>query len=256
MDFAWWAVDAARPIIATAIHAGHDIRPSVAAALRLDDATRFHEEDPRTGYLAAATGSCVVVNRSRFEIDLNRPRPEAVYLTPGDAWGLDLWRVGLSDEEIEASRRLHDGFYDRLGTVLDDLVERHGGFVLYDVHSYNDRPLGEGDGPSALPLVNLGTGSLPPGWRPVAERFLSTIRSSEFAGAPIVAGENVVFEGRQMAQFVHDRYGEVACALAVEFKKDFMDEWSGDVDPPALLSLAGALSSTIDPVWKAHEQCR
>jgi N-formylglutamate amidohydrolase len=256
MDFAWWAVDAARPIIATAIHAGHDVRPSLVAALRLDEATRFHEEDPRTGYLAAATGSCVVVNRSRFEVDLNRPRPAAVYLTPDDAWGLELWEDGLSDEEIEASRRLHDGFYQRLGTILDDLVERHGGFVLYDVHSYNDRPPGDEDGPTPLPLVNLGTGSLPPRWRPVAERFLSTIRSLEFAGAPIVAGENVVFEGRQLAQFVHDHYGDVACALAIEFKKDFMDEWSGDVDPPALLSLAAALSNTTDPVWKAHEQCR
>lgn len=46
MDFALWAVDAARPVIATAIHAGHDLRAEVAPLMLLDDATRRREEDP------------------------------------------------------------------------------------------------------------------------------------------------------------------------------------------------------------------
>ena len=34
----------------------------------------------------------VSVTRSRFEADLNRPRDRAVYLTPADAWGHQVWR--------------------------------------------------------------------------------------------------------------------------------------------------------------------
>ena len=34
----------------------------------------------------------IIVNRSRFEVDINRPRDKAVYITPEDAWGLHIWK--------------------------------------------------------------------------------------------------------------------------------------------------------------------
>ena len=46
----------------------------------------------------------------------------------------------------------------------------------------------------------------------------------------VVARENVVFEGRGLAWWVHDRYPRVGCVLALEFKKTFMDEWTGVVN--------------------------
>ena len=33
-----------------------------------------------------------------------------------------------------------------------------------------------------------------------------------------------------MAAFVHERFGDVGCALAIEVKKIYMDEWSGQLD--------------------------
>ena len=38
--------------------------------------------------------------RSRFEVDLNRPREEAVYRVPEDCWGLDVWRGGRLDSSL------------------------------------------------------------------------------------------------------------------------------------------------------------
>ena len=67
------------PIVATAIHDGHAVRPEVAELLALDSATRLREEDPFTGRLAAVAPTYLVALRSRFEIDLNRPRDQAVY---------------------------------------------------------------------------------------------------------------------------------------------------------------------------------
>ncbi|HJR91385.1 MAG TPA: N-formylglutamate amidohydrolase, partial [Acidimicrobiia bacterium] len=166
----------------------------------------------------------------------------------------DLWRGGvLPTETVERSRRLHTEFYHRLRQVLDDLLERHGGFVLYDVHSYNDRPK---EGAASGPFVNLGTGSLPRRWSPVADAFLESMRSAEVSGKPLDAEENVVFRGRHVAGFVHDVYGETACALAIEFKKSFLDEWSGEVYPEAMTALAAALAASVDPTWKAHQACR
>ncbi len=70
----WSFTDSFVPVVATAIHAGHDLRPAVASCTALDDATRLREEDPFTDHLTSVGGSTVVAHRSRFEVDLNRPR--------------------------------------------------------------------------------------------------------------------------------------------------------------------------------------
>ena len=88
-------------LLATAIHAGHDLRPEVAEAMVLDEATRLREEDPHTDTIGALTPARVVVHRSRFEMDLNRLLEDAVYRTPEDCWGLEVWRTDL---RIRSSR--------------------------------------------------------------------------------------------------------------------------------------------------------
>lgn len=72
------------PVVATAVHAGHDLRPAVATLMTLDERTRRREEDPFTDLLIEEVPTRFVVHRSRFEIDLNRPRERAVYLDPDD----------------------------------------------------------------------------------------------------------------------------------------------------------------------------
>ena len=79
-------------IVATSVHAGHDIRADLQQVMILDEADRLREEDPFTDEIAAAVASRAITHPSRFEVDLNRPRREAVYRTPADAWDLDLWR--------------------------------------------------------------------------------------------------------------------------------------------------------------------
>jgi hypothetical protein len=136
------------------------------------------------------------------------------------------------------------------------MVTENGGFVLYDIHSYNhvrSGPGGEPDPAEESPVVNLGTGSLPDRWKRVAEAFIETARGEPFDGRPLDVRENVRFEGRQVAAWVHENYGEVGCALAIEVKKVFMDEWSGEVDRDRLEQLASALVRTVDPVSRAWE---
>ena len=126
-------------LIATAIHAGHELRPEVAELMALDEDVRFREEDPHTDRIASLAPARVVVHQSRFETDLNRPRSEAVYRTPDDAWGLDLWTEDeLPDDIVARSLDLYDSFYAALADRLDEVAAR-GPFVLLDVHSYNHR---------------------------------------------------------------------------------------------------------------------
>lgn len=260
MSFSSWDVRFDRALIGTAVHAGHDLRAEIAERMILDESERLREEDPYTDVLASVVGSFVVVHRSRFEVDLNRDRATAVYRQPADSWGTQVWRSPLEDDVAARSLDLYDRFYAHLGSTLDELTARHGGFVLYDVHSYNHRRNGPDSPPedqAANPLVNLGTGSLPERWEPVADAFLQSMSGSTLDGETIDARRDVKFRGRQVARFVHDGYGEVGCALAIELKKVFVDEWTGAVDKARLDKLGDALHASLQPVQAAWEStCR
>ena len=254
MEFASFNVSEPEVLIATAVHNGHDLRPDLAGLTGIDEATRLREEDPHTGRISSRFSNSVVVHRSRFEVDLNRDRHEAVYTGPEDAWGLEVWRRNLTEGEMSASLALYDRFYGDLARALDRLVAESGGFVLYDIHSYNHRRLGP-DGPpdpgEESPVVNLGTGSLPVKWKPVADAFVESLRSDTYDDAHLDVRENVRFEGRHLAGWVHENYGDVGCALAIELKKVFMDEWTGEVDHDRMSQLGDALVASAPAVRKA-----
>ena len=50
-------------------HAGHDLRPEIAA-VTLPEADRFREEDPFTDLIAGAVESRMLTHRLRFEVEL------------------------------------------------------------------------------------------------------------------------------------------------------------------------------------------
>src|SRR5690606_33651279 len=117
-------------VVATSVHAGHDVRHDLAPEMVLDEAVRLREEDPHTDRIAAVVPDRMLTSRSRFEVDLNRPRHEAVYREPDDCWGLDGWRdPPLSDELTAGSLAVFDEVYTELGKRLDDVAAR-GPFVL------------------------------------------------------------------------------------------------------------------------------
>src|SRR5918992_2067881 len=103
----WTILEGPSPIIAAAIHNGHDLRPEVAAFVGIDEHERQREEDPHTPRLTKVAPTRVIANRSRFEIDLNRPAQDALCLVPDDCWGLEIWEKHPPRSLIEGSRYLH-----------------------------------------------------------------------------------------------------------------------------------------------------
>ena len=123
------------PLLATAIHAGAEMRPSLLPYCALTSSERLREEDPFTDRLAAFADNQLIGLRSRFEVDLNRSRDKAVYRVPADAWGLQLWRHPLPAVEVEASLEAYDHFYAMLGETVAAMLSRHPRIVVYDIHS-------------------------------------------------------------------------------------------------------------------------
>jgi N-formylglutamate amidohydrolase len=236
--------DAPGPLVMTAIHAGHDLRPEVADLAMVDEATRRREEDPFTDRFAVA-GTRVTVHRSRFEVDLNRPRNKAVYRAPDDAWGLELWRRPLPPATLERSLAIYDGFYAALADRLDALADR-GPFVVLDLHSYNHRRDGLPAPWAENPEVNVGTGSLDrERWHHVVDGFIDEMRAQHLDGRALDVRENVRFRGAQLARWIHERYPDTGCALVLEFKKVFMDERTGEPDDDHIAQLQRALSAVV-----------
>ena len=240
----WWTVrHGPGAVVATAIHHGHDLRPEVAEAVALDDAGRLREEDPFTGDAVLGVPAHIIVHRSRFEFDLNRGADGAVYRSPDSCWGLEVWKAGEPNEALAGrSLAIHAEYYRLLAHLLDGVAERHGRFLLIDVHSYNHRRDGPDAPPTpreAAPDINIGTFSMPrEHWAFLVDPLIEAMRGFDFCGRRLDVRENVAFQGRgEQTRFVHERYPEAGCAIALEIKKFYMDEWTGAPDPAALAAM-------------------
>ena len=83
-------------------------------------------------------------------------------------------------------------------------------------------------------------------WAHVVDPFMESLRSFSFRGRPMDVRENIAFEGRgEQTRFVHANFPETGCAIAIEFKKFFMDEWTGEPDPEALGSMRRMITASL-----------
>jgi N-formylglutamate deformylase len=251
-DSPWEIVTGNSRLIASAIHDGHQIRNNLIEHIALNEEERLREEDPFTGLWTQISDTRIVVNRSRFEVDLNRPRDKAIYLKPSDAWGLNVWKNDLPVDLINQSLIQYDNFYSEIRKLLDNKVKQFGSFIVYDIHTYNHRrsgPNGQVANPEENPEVNVGTGTMDrTHWGSVIDMFISVLRDYDYLGKHLDVRENIKFKGGNFSRWIHDTYPKNGCSIAIEFKKFFMDEWTGKPDNKQISEIESALQSTVTAV--------
>jgi N-formylglutamate amidohydrolase len=245
----WKLIRGEGPLVATAIHNGHQVREELLNKMSILETDRLREEDPFTENWTQVANTRVVGLRSRFEVDLNRPRERAIYMKPEDAWNLKVWNKDLSDRDVEISLSAYDAFYAEMYQLLSDLKNQYGHFVVFDFHSYNhmrNGPEGPPAHPDANPEINVGTGTLDRSyWAPVVERFMDILLNFDYFGRKLDVRENVRFRGGNFPFWIHQHFPRSGCALAIEVKKIFMNEWTGKPDHDRINTITRALQSTV-----------
>jgi len=235
------------PIIAVAIHDGHRLASPLFDYMHLQEHERFREEDPYTAYMADLPVSRIIVETSRFQTDLNRRREQAVYRHPDDAWGLTVWQPALPEMIVEQLLVGYDQFYRQLAQLLQKTIALFGKFVVLDIHSYNHRR----EHPMQLanvgenPEINIGTGHNHERWKSIGRCMTGFLSHHHIDGRFLDVRENVKFKGGGFSEWINRNYGEYGCVLSLEFKKTFMDEWTGRVDVGHLTHIRSMLAGCI-----------
>ncbi len=250
----WSVSEGEGPVVSVAIHYGHSLRNEVNSEIELSHEDRLREEDPFTGFWTQMAATRIVANRSRFEVDLNRPRDRAIYLNPKDAWGLKVWKGKIPKEVVTDSLNQYDEFYKLARTVLDRVLQREGHFVVFDLHSYNHHRNGSEkpfDSQKENPDIIIGTGNLDHSiWGPLVECIRDELQKADTLGRHLDIRENVKFSGGYFPRWVNDNYQGQGCAIALEFKKFFMDEWTGQLHANIHKSISQLLTSVANGVKK------
>ncbi len=134
MSKIWEIITSESPLVAAAIHDGHFIRDGLDNLVAISEKDRLREEDPYTGYWTEVAKNRIVGIRSRFEVDLNRPREKAVYRTPEDAWGLQVWKSPTDSEHVQHSLAQYNAFYQTIEKMLTDIEAQFRKFALSTIN--------------------------------------------------------------------------------------------------------------------------
>lgn len=243
------------PLLATAIHNGHYVRPEISRYLAIDEYERLREEDPYTGFFTDISESRIVVDTSRFEVDVNRPREGSVYRIPEQSWGINVWKDNVPVSVWEYSYGEYDFFYSLLERLITRFIDSWGYIIVYDIHSYNYLRNGKDqkeENPEGNPEINLGTGSMNRElWINVIDSFIASVHDYSYQGRKLYVAENIRFKGGYMGNWIHSRFPGKSCVLSIELKKIFMDEWTGAVNIDRINDLKSALKGTVPAVLEA-----
>jgi len=231
----------------TAIHAGNRIRDDLRDAVAVNPSDKFREEDPGTEKFIKDFPIQIIAIDSRFEYDLNRSSDRAVYLTPDMAWGLTIWKRPLTEAEINISLAKHQEFHQLMDIVTDFLVQQNNHSYIFDIHSYcyqrEERVPWYFD---KKPAINLGTKAINKNiFGESTEKFLNQLKQISVDGRLISVAENDIFKGGYLARRLCARNHDQLAAFAIEFKKIFMDEWSGEFYPAIFDDLVRKFSKAV-----------
>lgn len=245
----WKFGDTGGQILATAVHAGDQIRGELHPYLSASDSQLRREEDPLTDIWASVGDTSFCCYTSRFEVDLNRPRNQAFATRAEQTWGLQVWREIPPQAAIARSLEQHDIFYKKMQSWLETMISRHGKVLVLDIHSYNHRRDGVNSPapPQNNPDIDLGLTTLDHSrFGTLAAAFAEELARQPSQGRKLDVRANVRYpDGGYWPEWVFDNFGEDVCTITLEYKKFYMDEWTETAFLPVVEELRKGLANAV-----------
>ncbi|WP_163515842.1 N-formylglutamate amidohydrolase [Gelidibacter japonicus] len=227
------------PYACAAVHNGHQFRKELWPKCLHTEYDRWYEEDPKTKTMLKPQPIVISGMDSRFEYDLNRDPKNAIY---EDAWGKQLWKEPLTEDEKSRSLEKHQNFYKVVHALIRKLELKFGCCVVYDLHSYNwkrwDRE---------VPTWNLGTSNIDnkrfdnaiEAWR----EQLSKIKLPN--GIPTTSKINDTFQGNgYFLKFITNNFKNTL-VLATEVAKVYCDETDQIIYPEVVSAIRKGLKKQL-----------
>lgn len=227
------------PYACAAVHNGHQFRKELWPKCLHTEYDRWYEEDSKTKTMLKPHPIVISGMDSRFEYDLNRDPENAIY---EDAWGKQLWKEPLTEDEKSRSLEKHQNFYKVVHALIRKLELKFGCCVVYDLHSYNwkrwDRE---------VPTWNLGTSNIDnkrfdnaiEAWR----EQLSKIKLPN--GIPTTSKINDTFQGNgYFLKFITNNFKNTL-VLATEVAKVYCDETDQIIYPEVVSAIRKGLKKQL-----------
>ncbi|MCF7794544.1 MAG: N-formylglutamate amidohydrolase [Candidatus Cloacimonetes bacterium] len=218
------------PIVCTAIHNGHKVSEAVRNNLAVSEDIQLYEEDPFTDDFTKICNNRIITKTSRFEVDLNRNADRCVYIEPKDSWGIKVRKQKPSAQIIEESKRKYFEFYRETEKYFRKMEDKFGRFFVWDIHSYNHHRNGADapfDDPETNQDIMLGISNMNPKWFGLVQKIKVIFENYDFFGRRLTVTTQGKFPGGNFPRWIHNTFPKSACCIALEFKKIFMDEWTG-----------------------------
>ncbi len=231
-------IDEYVPYICVALHNGGNLREDLRKKIKLKKFERWIEEDALTGEFIFSLPIRIISNDSRYEYDLNRSPKKSVY---EKAWGKEVWKKPLTQEDLEISHAKHNGFYKVIGELVQKIEEKYSCCLVYDIHSYNFQRIIE----KPAPLFNLGTVKINKKFRTYLDHWLERLKKIKLEDIENTTMENAVFQGKgYLLRFLTKNFSHTL-VLATEIKKIYCDELSGDTYTEIVMDLKKEMKNAI-----------
>jgi hypothetical protein len=82
-------------------------------------------------------------------------------------------------------------------------------------------------------------------WASVVDRLIGDLKKDSFLERELDVRENIKFKGGYFPRWIHENFSDSVCCISLEFKKFFMDEWTGDPDWQMIDGIEELLESVI-----------
>lgn len=232
-------IEAYTYFLCAAVHDGHQFRKELWDNCLHTEYERWYEEDPCTKQMVQAMPMVIAGCDSRFEYDLNRAPSNAIY---EDAWGKQLWKTPLDQDQKEKSLQKHHNFYRVVHALIKKMEEKHDAAIVYDMHSYNWRRWDR-----EVPVVNLGTANIDNArFSAFAKAWRDTLAAITLPDdIQTTAAINDTFQGNgYFLKYITKNFNETL-VLATEFSKIYCHEYDYVIYPEVVYAIETQLKNML-----------